>query len=305
MPSTTTRLLGVATAAAVLAGLGQLPGAAAPDPARSSATSLEQATAGLDDLDLRGTALPSAAQKSAAAGLSGTVRWNRFGTPASISPVSGTLGAASSGDAEAAARSWLSSHASLFGMSASQMKALTLVRSQKLAGSGARAVLFRQDFGGPAPALGSMVTVGIGNGAVQYVSSSLVRTSQDGPGRVALPHGRLAQGRSEHRPQRSRRIPDEHLRQARLDPVQGSRLRAGAAGPPPLPRVRRRHRAPGLRGQRRRRAGRLRHGVHAPGRRRRAGRSSSARARSTRATTPSSSRARSPRPRVVPSTSSS
>ncbi len=181
MPSTTTRLLGVATAAAVLAGLGQLPGAAAPDPARSSATSLEEASAGLGDLDLRGTALPSAAQKSAAAGLSGTVRWNRFGTPASISPVSGTLGLASSGDAEAAARSWLSSHASVFGMSTSQMKSLTLVRSQKLAGSGARAVLFRQDFGGPAPALGSMVTVGIGDGAVQYVSSSLVRSSKTVP----------------------------------------------------------------------------------------------------------------------------
>ena len=75
------------------------------------------------------------------------------------------------------------------------MQGLTLVNDQKLAGSNARAVLFRQDFGGPAPALGSMVTVGVGDGAVQYVSSSLVRTSATSvPGRDALPHRRLAEG---------------------------------------------------------------------------------------------------------------
>ena len=77
----------------------------------------------------------------------------------------------------AAARGWLAAHADLFGLSASQMQGLTLVNDQKLAGSSARAVLFRQDFGGPSPALGSMVTVGVGGGAVQYVSSSLVRTT--------------------------------------------------------------------------------------------------------------------------------
>ena len=65
----------------------------------------------------------------------------------------------------------------MFGLSAAQLQGLTLVNDQKLAGSPARAVLFRQDFGGPAPALDSMVTVGVGNGAIQYVSSSLVRTT--------------------------------------------------------------------------------------------------------------------------------
>ena len=45
-----------------------------------------------------------------------------------------------------------------------------------------------------------MVTVGIGNGAVQYVSSSLARTSQAVPAADALPHGCLAQGRGQHRP---------------------------------------------------------------------------------------------------------
>ena len=115
------------------------------------------------------------------------MRWNRFGTPASISPVSGTLGKASSTDAVAAARSWFGAHAGVFGLSAAQLKGLTLVSNQKLAGSSARAVLLRQDFGGPAPALGSMVTVGVGNGAIQYVSSSLVRTSQKVPAATLSP----------------------------------------------------------------------------------------------------------------------
>lgn len=177
MPSTTIRLLGVATATALVAGLSQLPGVATASPSRLAPQSLEQATAGLGDLDVRGTAAPTAAQKTAASALSASVRWNAFGTPATISPVSGTLGATTSSIAATAARSWLVSHASVFGLSAEQMKGLTLVNDQKLAGTSARAVLFRQDFGGPAPALDSMVTVGIGNGAVQYVSSSLVRTN--------------------------------------------------------------------------------------------------------------------------------
>ncbi len=191
MPSTSFRLLGVATVTVLIAGLGQLPGEAAPATPRSIGT-LEQATAGLGDLDVRGTALPSAAQKTAATALAataqgGTVRWNDFGTPASISPVSGNLGKASSADAVAAARSWLGSHANLFGLSAAQLSDLTLVKNQKLADSDARAVLLRQDFGGAAPALGSQVTVGVGNGAIQYVSSSLVKTSQKVPAATLSP----------------------------------------------------------------------------------------------------------------------
>ncbi|MCW2846699.1 MAG: peptidase fungalysin [Marmoricola sp.] len=184
------RLLGVATVTVLIAGLAQTSGQAASAAPRLSdalTSTLEGATAGLADVDTRGVALPSATQKSAAAALGGQVRWNDFGTPATISPLTGTLGKASSTDAVAAARSWLGAHANLFGLSAAQLTGLTLVRNQKLAGSEARAVLFRQDFGGPAPALDSMVTVGIGGGAVQYVSSSLVRTSKPVPAATLSP----------------------------------------------------------------------------------------------------------------------
>ena len=128
------------------------------------------------DLDLRGTALPSLGQRRAASALPAQVRWNVFGTPASISPRSGSLGAAS-GDPVAAARRWLTSHAAVFGLSAAQLGGLQLVGSQPFSQSRARAVLFRQTFGGVPTAMGSMVTVGVARGQVAYVSSSLVKAS--------------------------------------------------------------------------------------------------------------------------------
>ena len=96
-------------------------------------------------------ALPTAAQTTAASSLGGLVRWNRFGTPASISKPEGNLGTASSSDAVTSARAWLGAHADLFGLTPAQIGSLDLVSSQPLAGSDARAVLFRQDFGGPPP----------------------------------------------------------------------------------------------------------------------------------------------------------
>jgi extracellular elastinolytic metalloproteinase len=183
MSHTPRRLLGAATAAALLAGVTQLPVFAAPT--RPTATTAAKADpkvlidsdAGLSDLDVRGKLAPSTAQRSAAQSLGGLVRWNSFGTPASIAPLTGSLGKVTSATPTSAAKSWLRSHAALFGSSSARMDKLVLVNDQRLAGSNAHAVLFRQDFGGPAPALDSMVTVGIGNGAVQYVSSSLVRTT--------------------------------------------------------------------------------------------------------------------------------
>ena len=58
---------------------------------------------------------------------------------------------------------------------AEQVADLELVNDQRLAQSQARAVLFRQRFGDLSPALGSMVTVGVANGEIAYVSSSLVK----------------------------------------------------------------------------------------------------------------------------------
>jgi extracellular elastinolytic metalloproteinase len=133
--------------------------------------------AGLADLDGRGVTRPSAAQTRAAAGLRvSDVRWNDFGTPASLLPRSGSLGKATSADPALAARAWLRDHAAVFGLTTAQIESLELVNVQRFAQSDARAVLFRQRFGSLVPSIGSMVTVGVANGDIAYVSSSLTKT---------------------------------------------------------------------------------------------------------------------------------
>lgn len=137
---------------------------------------LDDPVAGLADLDLRGRVAPTALQRRVAARLGAPdVRWNALGTPASILPADGSLGRAS-GSPVAAARAWLRAHASLFGLTPAAMDDLELVNEQRFAGSPARAVLLRQRYGDLTPARGGLVTVGVANGEIAYVSSSLART---------------------------------------------------------------------------------------------------------------------------------
>ncbi|GEP34437.1 hypothetical protein NSZ01_22050 [Nocardioides szechwanensis] len=137
---------------------------------------------GMADLDRRGTARPSLTQQRAVAGLGAVdVRWNRFGTPASLLPADGALAETTSADPVKAARTWLSRNASVFGLTAAQVSDLELVSSQPFAVSSARAVLFRQRFGDLTPALASMVTVGVANGEIAYASSSISKTTGDAP----------------------------------------------------------------------------------------------------------------------------
>jgi extracellular elastinolytic metalloproteinase len=169
-------------AAGVILSLNQVPatgivaGGAEDTPGRTVVTWGDSPLA-LPDLDLRGSALPTEAQRKAAAALDAKVRWNTFGTPSSILATHGDLGPAIGGDEVAAARDWLRDHRAALGISSDQVDGLELVSSQKLAGSTARAVLFRQRFGGLSAALGSMVTVGVADGRIVYVSSSLTRAT--------------------------------------------------------------------------------------------------------------------------------
>ncbi|WP_372736566.1 M36 family metallopeptidase, partial [Nocardioides sp.] len=136
------------------------------------------AVAGLADLDLRGVTSATTAQRKAAAALNvQDVRWNQFGTPASLLPRSGSLGKATSADPATAARAWLRKNAAVLGISAAQVDGLDLVSVSKFSQSNARAVLFRQRFGDLVAATGGMVTVGVANGQIAYVSSSLNKTS--------------------------------------------------------------------------------------------------------------------------------
>lgn len=180
--STMRRGAAALAASALVVGLAQLPGTsfAADESAGANPDALRtigDSPAGLGNLDLRGTALPTAVQRQAARSLDATVRWNDFGTPSSILSPTGNLGTATSTDKVAAARTWLAQHRAVLGLTATQVADLELVNNQKLAQSGGRAVLFRQTFGDLRPALGSMVTVGVARNRIVYVSSSLTRTT--------------------------------------------------------------------------------------------------------------------------------
>jgi extracellular elastinolytic metalloproteinase len=167
-------------AAGLVLGMTQIPTgetATAATPGTPTPVTWGDSPPALPDLDLRGSVLPTPAQRRAAASLGATVRWNAFGTPSSILAPAGDLGPATGGDEVAAARAWLQAHRALLGLSSDQVAGLELVSSQKLADSPARAVLFRQTFGDLSPALGSMVTVGVARGRIVYVSSSLTRTT--------------------------------------------------------------------------------------------------------------------------------
>jgi len=139
-----------------------------PDPFTEEAT-------GLADLDTRGQVAPLASQR-AAVPAGADVRWNRYGTPASLSKVSGYLSGPSSAAPADAARSWLHSNASLFGLSGAQINDLALVSDTRLPQSKAHVVRFRQSYAGLTAAVDGMVTVGLTpDRRVAYVSSSLAR----------------------------------------------------------------------------------------------------------------------------------
>jgi hypothetical protein len=144
--------------------------------------------AGLADVDARGTALPTAVQRRAAARLGAVdLRWNRFGTPSSILPRDGVLARASSADPVTAARDWLRDNAAVFGLTTDQVDGLEVVNDQRFAQSAARAVLFRQRFGDLTPALDSMVTVGVADGRIAYASSSIVKADGTPPHATLTP----------------------------------------------------------------------------------------------------------------------
>lgn len=125
----------------------------------------------LQDFDVRGWSTPTAAQRALAGRLGAEVTWNRFGTPHSISRVSGWVATGLSRDPATAARQWVSANRRLFRLSADGLARLELLNVNPI-GDGA-AVLFRQRFGDLTSAYDGLLTVGVTGGKVAYVSSSI------------------------------------------------------------------------------------------------------------------------------------
>jgi extracellular elastinolytic metalloproteinase len=174
-----------ALAAAAIAGLTSMTGfvslgtsAAAPATAEPTPVLpfLGDPATGPSDFVPEGTLSPTEVQRDAADAIGvSSISWNALGTPSSILPADGLLSDTGASKPTAAARAWLADNTAVLGLSPAQVGDLQLVSAQRFARSNARAVLFRQTYDGLAPALGGLVTVGVNQGKVRYVSSSLSR----------------------------------------------------------------------------------------------------------------------------------
>jgi hypothetical protein len=127
------------------------------------------------DADSRtGSVAPTAAQRATVAGLHASVRWNQFGTPESLIRTGGPLATGISGSAVAVARKFLRQHRGLFRLSRADVHRLVLVNDAAI-GAG-HAVLLQQRFGTLPAEPDGLVAVGVVDGAVTYVSSSIAGT---------------------------------------------------------------------------------------------------------------------------------
>jgi hypothetical protein len=95
-----------------------------------------------------------------------TIRWNRFGTPSSIT--GGILAAGTDPDPETVARRYLAGSRALFGAAADDLETLATTPVGK-----GTVVLLRQRYGGLPAAHDGLVSVAVRDGDVLHVSSSL------------------------------------------------------------------------------------------------------------------------------------
>jgi extracellular elastinolytic metalloproteinase len=162
-------LVAIVSTLAVVAAIG--PGASAqqrrrPDPGFQGETGVP------GNFDQReGRKAPTGRQEAVAAALKVTVRWNDFGTPQSLIRYGGFLAEGLPSDPATAARQWIADNRTLFRLSEEGVEALELVNAAPI-GAGS-VVLFQQRFGDLPSRPDGLVTVGVVDGKVAYLSSSI------------------------------------------------------------------------------------------------------------------------------------
>ncbi len=128
---------------------------------------------GLPDFDTRTSRLsPSAQQLALADSLGATVRWNAFGTPQSMIKYGDYLATGLSGDAVSVARAFVRANRVLFRLSDQAVSDLEVLNDSRLVNSQSHVVLFRQHYGDLPAAQDGMITVGVTDDRIAYVSSS-------------------------------------------------------------------------------------------------------------------------------------
>ncbi|WP_433310898.1 M36 family metallopeptidase [Micromonospora chersina] len=121
----------------------------------------------------KGRTAPSDRQQDRAAALGARVRWTDFGTPAVLTATGRPLASGLPADPAAAARAYVAANRDVLGLTAEGAAALEQLTVAPM-GDGAT-VLFRQRFGDLPAAVDGMLAVGVRDGVVWHVSSSLAR----------------------------------------------------------------------------------------------------------------------------------
>jgi extracellular elastinolytic metalloproteinase len=138
------------------------------------ATRIQGEHAKLTDRDARtGYVAPTAQQRRLAARQGLKAAWNRFGTPSSLSVTRGSVATGLATVEVAAARQWIAANRALLGIDPADLELL----SAAPIGAG-RAVTLRQRFGGLPTGRDGLIIVGVANGRVAYVSSSLAKETE-------------------------------------------------------------------------------------------------------------------------------
>ncbi len=122
--------------------------------------------------------LKSANELIASIGNGVKIQWNTmFGTPSSITREKGYLSGAQQGNAETIARNWMKEHASLFGLSASDIDhSLKTIRNYKMPGTGLQPVTFQQSFDGIDSVFGGRIIVAVNKeGKILSVTSNITK----------------------------------------------------------------------------------------------------------------------------------
>ncbi|HEV8555132.1 MAG TPA: M36 family metallopeptidase [Actinophytocola sp.] len=125
------------------------------------------------DVDNRGAAaVPTTQQRTLATERSTAVRWNRYGTPATLVPRTDTQRrAATTSDPVAIARGFLADNRAAFGVSDQSINSMDVLLSRPM-GEGSY-VMLRQRFGDLPSTLDGLAAFGIRDGAVEFATSTI------------------------------------------------------------------------------------------------------------------------------------
>jgi extracellular elastinolytic metalloproteinase len=134
---------------------------------------------GNGDVDNRpGAAQPTDKQRALAGQRSTSIRWNRYGTPATLVPRADVQRRAAAGsDPVAIARGYLADNGDAFGLTAQTVGAMDVLVSRPM-GQGSY-VMLRQRFGSTPSSLDGLAVFGIRDGVVIFLSSTLSPDSSE------------------------------------------------------------------------------------------------------------------------------